>query len=247
MKLKVVKPKPKYYKISYAMLSNLLKEETMEENLPVEETVAEPKAQVKKETKSKFANKYDKLVDEAIRKRLIDESDREMKLLELQSLTDEEFDAYAEEVRAEQFLDISNEAEPPKQEENDIPKTEAELALAKIKQSGPIIGDFSDMSNVKVDTSFSGGGNETRSLSDIKSKLDMSTFVGEDNLMDGAMEALANLMKPKTKVASKKTPMSDLKGLTKPIVHEQSQFKSEGKSMAELFSSMDWTTIGGSR
>lgn len=242
MKLKVVKPKPKYYKISYAMLSNLIKEEEeTTEKTPVEAPVV-----AEKPAETKFANKYDKLVDEAIRKRLIDESDREMKLLELQTLSDEEFEAYANEVHEEEFMDISNVEEKPKQE---VEMTEAEKALAKIKQTGAIIGDFSDLNNAKVDTSYSVGGSETRSLGDIKQTLDMSTFCGEDNLMDGAMDILASSLRQQQqkKVANVQSPMSNLKGLTKPIVHEQSQFKSDGKSMVELFSSMNWTTIGGSR
>ena len=90
MKLKIVKPKPKFYRISYAMLKNVTQKkvqpaEVQKNNVTVKQT-------------AKFADKYDKIVDEAVRKHLIDESDRETKLLELKSLSDEEFKQYEHQV-----------------------------------------------------------------------------------------------------------------------------------------------------
>ena len=235
MKLKVVKPKPKFYRISYAMLDNLLKKEK-----PVEQ---KKKVEMKKATVSKFADKYDKIVDEAIQKHLIDESDRETKLLELKSLSDKEFDDYANEVHSEVSMEVTNIAKENDSEDENL--TEAEKALRKIKQSGPIIGDFSkEIPTTTKTTSFGGG--DSRSLSDIKANrnLDISSY-NEETFMDNAMMDLSNKLKSrnnvKKEIVADKKPMSNLKGLTKPIVHESTQFN---KSLNDIFSNLDWTMGG---
>ena len=229
MKLKVVKPKPKFYRISYAMLDNLLKKEK-----PVEQ---KKKVEMKKATVSKFADKYDKIVDEAIQKHLIDESDRDMKLLELKSLSDEEFDNYVNEVHDEETINVTNIAEDSNQEKTEH-LTEAELALKRIKQSGPIIGDFGQDIPTTMNTG-SIGDSSSRSLSDIQAdrKLDMTGY-SEEKSMDDIMSNLSNTLNTKKKSVAKKKPMSDLKGLTKPIVHESKQFT---QSMSDIFSNLDWT------
>ena len=229
MKLKVVKPKPKFYRISYAMLDNLLKKEK-----PVEQ---KKKVEMKKATVSKFADKYDKIVDEAIQKHLIDESDRDMKLLELKSLSDEEFDNYVNEVHNEENINVTNIAEDSNQEKTEY-LTEAELALKRIKQSGPIIGDFGQDIPTTMNTG-SIGDSSSRSLSDIQAdrKLDMTGY-SEEKSMDDIMSNLSNTLNTKKKSVAKKKPMSDLKGLTKPIVHESKQFT---QSMSDIFSNLDWT------
>lgn len=224
MKLKIVKPKPKFYRISYAMLKNV----TQKKIQPVE--VQKNNVIVKQETK--FADKYDKIVDEAIRKHLIDESDKETKLLELKSLSDEEFEQYEQQVKQEENINVDNIVE--KEQDN---MTEAEKALARIRKSGPIIGDFSDESNVTVaSTGFSSS--ENRSLADIKAKrqLDVNSF-NEENLMDDALMHLGQKLQKKEQTANVK-PMGNLKGLTKPIVHENQQFKN---NISDIFSNLNWT------
>ena len=232
MKLKIVKPKPKFYRISYAMLDNLLQKEK-----PLKKETIEPKKTVLNKSVSKFADKYDKIVDEAIQKHLIDESDREMKLLELKSLSDEEFDNYVNEVHNEESINVTNVAEDSKQEETEH-LTEAELALKRIKQSGPIIGDFSQDTPTTMNAGSIGGSN-SRSLSDIQAdrKLDMAGY-SEEKSMDDIMSNLSNSFNTKKKTVANKKPMSDFKGLTKPIVHESKQFT---QSMSDIFSNLDWT------
>ena len=152
MKLKIVKPKPKFYRISYAMLKNVTQKkvqpaEVQKNNVTVKQT-------------AKFADKYDKIVDEAVRKHLIDESDRETKLLELKSLSDEEFKQYEQQVNQEENINVDNIAEKEQEQDN---MTEAEKALARIRKSGPIIGDFSDESNATVaNTGFSSSENRSK-------------------------------------------------------------------------------------
>lgn len=234
MKLKIVKPKPKFYRIKYAMLDNLF---IKEENKVISE---EPKQTI---SKTQFADKYDKIVDEAIQKHLIDESDRETKLLELKSLSDKEFDDYANEVHSEVSMEVTNIAKENDSEDENL--TEAEKALRKIKQSGPIIGDFSkEIPTTTKTTSFDGG--DSRSLSDIKANrdLDISSY-NEEIFMDNAMMDLSNKLKSrnnvKKEIVADKKPMSNLKGLTKPIVHESTQFN---KSLNDIFSNLDWTMGG---
>ena len=226
MKLKIVKPKPKFYRISYAMLKNVTQKkvqpaEVQKNNVTVKQT-------------AKFADKYDKIVDEAVRKHLIDESDRETKLLELKSLSDEEFKQYEQQVNQEENINVDNIAEKEQEQDN---MTEAEKALARIRKSGPIIGDFSDESNATVaNTGFSSS--ENRSLADIKAQrqLDVNSF-NEENLMDDALMHLEQKRKKKEQTANVK-PMGNLKGLTKPIVHESSQFKN---NISDIFSNLNWT------
>ena len=224
MKLKIVKPKPKFYRISYAMLKNVTQKkvqpaEVQKNNVTVKQT-------------AKFADKYDKIVDEAIRKHLIDESDKETKLLELKSLSDEEFEQYEQQVKQEENINVDN--IDGKEQDN---MTEAEKALARIRKSGPIIGDFSDESNATVaSTGFSSS--ENRSLADIKAQrqLDVNSF-NEENLMDDALMHLGQKLQKKEQTANVK-PMGNLKGLTKPIVHENQQFKN---NISDIFSNLNWT------
>lgn len=224
MKLKIVKPKPKFYRISYAMLKNVTQKKVQPAEVQKNNVIA-------KQT-TKFADKYDKIVDEAIRKHLIDESDKETKLLELKSLSDEEFEQYEQQVKQEENINVDNIDE--KEQDN---MTEAEKALARIRKSGPIIGDFSDESNATVaSTGFSSS--ENRSLADIKAQrqLDVNSF-NEENLMDDALMHLGQKLQKKEQTANVK-PMGNLKGLTKPIVHENQQFKN---NISDIFSNLNWT------
>ena len=45
----------------------------------------------------------------------------------------------------------------------------------------------------------------------------------------------------KKEIVADKKPMSNLKGLTKPIVHESTPFN---KSLNDIFSNLDWTMGG---
>ena len=64
------------------------------------------------------------------------------------------------------------------------------------------------------------------------------TGYSEEKSMDDIMSNLSNTLNTKKKSVAKKKPMSDLKGLTKPIVHESKQFT---QSMSDIFSNLDWT------
>ena len=252
MKLKVVKPKPKYYKISYAMLSYHLEKETPQEE---EQDVAE-KPVVKKAT-TQFATKYEKVVDMAITKGLVEEDERETKVLELQCLSEDDFDKYEKEVENAISMKVGsiNDKEP----EYDEDMTEAEKALAKIRATGsaPIMTDFSGASeDMLFDDEVSG----SRKLKDIKEDRmmaqvmaqNMGQVVGqtasqtESNLFassfENAMGDFANKLRNK-KTASAKTPMAGLKGLTKPIVVPQKQsFGYNGNTWADKLADLNWSS-----
>lgn len=241
LNLKIVKPEPKYYRISFAMLNNILLNKK-----PIVKTESNSAIEKRVEVESKFATKFDKMVDMAIKKNLIDESDREMKLLEVQTLSEEEFDKYAKEVESEVWMDINN-ADPSlsKEEEN---LTEAEKALRKIKKSGPVIGDFSQEVPTKSNNVDMSNYEEHRSLADIKADRLMESTVANltsesinGDLSEG-MEALKSSLASNTKqkkVANhKKNPMSDLQGLTKPVVQQSVSFR---KSLKDKFSDLGWS------
>lgn len=240
LNLKIVKPEPKFYRISFAMLNNVLFDKKTEEiKKPVEQQSN------KIEVESKFATKFDKIVDMAIKKNLIDESDREMKLLEVQTLSDEEFEKYAKEVEAEVWIDVNN-ADPSLSEEEEN-LTEAEKALRKIKKSGPVIGDFSQEVPSMATNISSSDFSERRSLADIKANRIMETQMGNltsesvnGDLSEGmdALKASLNASSKPKKVANRKNPMSNLQGLTKPVVQ---QSKSFGKSLKDKFSDLGWS------
>lgn len=248
MVLKVVKPKPKRFKISYAMLSNYVKQEEPK----IIKT--EPKVQ-KQEKKSSFASEYEKIVDEAIRKNLVDEDEREMKIVELESLSKEEFDKYVKSVKDEDFLDIQNLANDNDEDEN---LTEAERALKMIRGGGGggLIADLQTINNSSDDImdGFSASTHSgSRSLSSIKhSEFDVEDYnaFNEDkfvaDLLSGMKKtgALNNqevvVQKP---VEQKKelNSMSNLKGLTKPIVISDTQQTSSTNSLQDALNNIDWS------
>lgn len=249
MVLKVVKPKPKRFKISYAMLSNYVKQE--EQKI----TKIEPKVQ-KQEQKSSFASEYEKIVDEAIRKNLVDEDEREMKIIELESLSKDEFDKYVKSVKDEDFLDIQNLANDNDDDEN---LTEAERALKMIRGGGGggLMADLSTINNSSDDDIMDGFSASThsgsRSLSSIKhSEFDVEDYnaFNEDkfvaDLLSGMKKtgALNNqevvVQKP---VEQKKelNSMSNLKGLTKPIVISDTQQTSSTNSLQDALNNIDWS------
>lgn len=249
MVLKVVKPKPKRFKISYAMLSNYVKQEEPK-------TIkTEPKVQ-KQEQKSSFASEYEKIVDEAIRKNLVDEDEREMKIIELESLSKDEFDKYVKSVKDEDFLDIQNLANDNDDDEN---LTEAERALKMIRGGGGggLMADLSTINNSSDDDIMDGFSASThsgsRSLSSIKhSEFDVEDYnaFNEDkfvvDLLSGMKKtgALNNqevvVQKP---VEQKKelNSMSNLKGLTKPIVISDTQQTSSTNSLQDALNNIDWS------
>lgn len=247
MVLKVVKPKPKRFKISYAMLSNYVKQE--------EQKVIKTEPKVQKQ-KSSFASEYEKIVDEAIRKNLVDEDEREMKIIELESLSKEEFDKYVKSVKDEKFLDIQNLANDNDEDEN---LTEAERALKMIRGGGGggLMADLSTINNSSDDDIMDGFSASThsgsRSLSSIKhSEFDVEDYnaFNEDkfvaDLLSGMKKtgALNNqevvVQKP---VEQKKelNSMSNLKGLTKPIVISDTQQTSSTHSLQDALNNIDWS------
>lgn len=201
--------------------------------------------------KTKFANKFDRIVDMAIRKKLIDESDRELKLLEVESLSEEEFNKYEKTVEAEVYVDVSND-DP--NSSDDIELTEAEKALKKIRGGGG--SSYSGaIPGVSEGGAFSG---ETRTLSDIKEDRLMSTMGSQmsyesinGDLSEGMEVLKQSLSSTKTEATSvpkknivarhEENPMSNLHGLTKPVVQ---QSKSFGKTLKGMFEDMNWSMGG---
>lgn len=242
MKLKVVKPKPKYYKISYAMLSYHLQKDEPQQEIEEKVKVEQPKAV------TKFATKYDKLVDMAITKGLVEEDERELKTLEVQSLSDEEYEKYSQEV--EQAVSMKVASITDKEPEYDENMTEAERMLAKIRATGsaPIMTNFPTESDDGLFDDESG----SRSLADIKQDRIMAQAMGsmeiksdtvlETQLFEKAMDDLAQKLHSK-KTASVKSPMSGLKGLTKPIVVPQStQFGGGSNTLANKLANLNWSS-----
>ena len=253
MVLKVVKPKPKYFKISYATLSHHVKTES-----PKVIQTSSPQSTTKTEKKTTFASKYEKIVDEAIRKNLVDEDEREMKIIELESLSDEEFNAYVQSVKEEEYLDIQNLADDGEEDEN---LTEAERALAMLRRGGNldggIIGDFSSINDSYSDDVMDGFSASTqggsRSLASIKSE--NSEYNVEDYNAFNEDVFVADLLKGMKKTGAlnqqeevvvqqeepkKSNAMSNLKGLTKPIVTEAKPMMSSN-SLQDALNSIDWS------
>jgi len=242
MKLKVVKPKPKYYKISYAMLSYHLEKESPQEE--VKQDVAD-KPVVKKAT-TQFATKYEKVVDMAINKGMVEEDERETKVLELQCLSEEDFDKYEKEV--ENAVSVKIGSITDKEPEFEEGMTEAEKTLAKIRATGsaPILTDFSGTSEDMLLGDESSG---SRSLADIKQDrlmaqaMESMTIKNETQLLQDAMGDLANKLHKNKATANAKSPMSGLKGLTKPIVvPQQQQFGYRGNSLADKLAGLSWSS-----
>ena len=232
MKLKIVKPKPKYYKISYAMLSNHLQPQSQPQKTS---SIPQPQKSIQQEKKLNFVDEYEKIVDLAIRKGMVDEDEREIKALELRALSEEDFETYKQQVQNE----VSAKIETLDEEEDDN-LTEAEKVLAKIRKSGPIIGDFT---NVNQPSTYDTGGFDsgTRSLKDIGSKkLDYTNIKSEEQLMQETMEDISAKIQ-KQIVAKRKNPMANLKGLTKPIVQQQSQFEYGRNGLANKLSDLNWS------
>src|SRR5574344_1307775 len=220
------------------MLKNVLAKK--EKAIKNDSVVSKPKA-VKSNIK---LNKYEKIIAEAVQKQLLDESDKDMKMIELQALSDEEFNDYVKEVHASENISVTNiSADKVKKEE--VKMTAAVKALFELRQSGSAIGDFSNSESIStIDSSFSG----SRSLASVKQErsLDVDNDFfdnqGNDKSMDMLVESLSNSITKPVKTASvEKKPMSNLHGLTKPIVQTSKPFKS---SLNDLFNEVNWT-IGG--
>ena len=231
----MVKPEPKFYRIAFATCKDIVKKQ-----------VVEPKKQTSSNTvETKFANKYDKIIAMAIQKNMLEESDKDIKMIELQSLSESEFDNYVKEVESASAVNVSSVKEDVAEDEN---LTEAEKALRKIKQTGPILGDFSDMdAPTTADISFDGG-SEKRSLSDIRQQrmIDNAGASMDSDSIEGGLSLGLEQLKNSMEVSKQKkaslanSPMKNIQGLKKPIVVVDDSLN-KNNSLQDLFGNMKWS------
>ena len=236
MKLKVVKPKPKCYRISYAMLRNPF--------IKYARTIQQHKSSVLSQSKPK--DKYDALIMEMIRKNIIDESEVEIKRIELESMSESDFNDYVNEIKAENHVDITSEEQEEKkpmtkQEREDL---EAEQALARVKNGGPIFGDFSN-NTIDVMDDFDDSG--PRSLSAIKDN-QLYDIPDMEGMKINEQELMHNLVRIGSAKLHHERPgvntMSNLHGLTQPIQQpSKPTFMNGGQTLSQTLESF-WTRGG---
>jgi preprotein translocase subunit YajC len=131
---------------------------------------------------------------------------------------------------------ISSMINEQKSEDDEEDLTEAEKALRKYKQDNGVIDD--------IVPSDSG----SRSLKSLKSmKNDLNDFTEDGISLEGSLDELKQNIKhvsASKKVVASKSSMSNLKGLTSPIVYHQSEF---APSMKNMFDDLGWTTLSNTR
>ena len=232
----MVQPEPKWYRISYAMLKNAIKKPKVRRNASVSNAIN------KRLPKDKFGN----AILLALEKHMIDEDDIEIKLLELQTMSEEDFNAYMQELKQADNIVATNAAQELENQDTSN-MTEAEIMLAKVKNGGAVIGDFSNMDNVHSIPNDIAVENEQRSLADIQSdrKLDLEMEYATLNAnstkasIDDCVAAVQQMRKTTAKqqpMPTQQNSMSNLKGLKTPIVQPPHKM-----NMAELFSDFKWS------
>ena len=231
----MVQPEPKWYRISYAMLKNAIKKPKVRRNASVSNAIN------KRLPKDKFGN----AILLALEKHMIDEDDIEIKLLELQTMSEEDFNAYMQELKQADNIVATNAAQELENQDTSN-MTEAETAYYAINELIKL-GDFSNMDNVHSIPNDIAVENEQRSLADIQSdrKLDLEMEYATLNAnstkasIDDCVAAVQQMRKTTAKqrpMPTQQNSMSNLKGLKTPIVQPPHKM-----NMAELFSDFKWS------
>lgn len=192
------------------------------------------------------------LINKAISKHIIDESDREIELVTLSSMSKEELEDYRINLNNESDDDVED-VNPEKFTEINSNKnlSEAEKMLLKIRHGGPVIGGFvednNDYSNNNINDIDS---HESRDLSSIKAATindrNIENFKTEDTGLSSYLDSLYEDNKQIQKTASLEKPkgLQNLHGLKKPIIQQTKQFS---KPMLEQVKEIEWTTLFASR
>ena len=211
--------------------------------------------------KEKVANE---LVDLAISKGMIDADDKDLEIVKLSSLNDEEMRIYEQDVI--NFSDDGNIVELANEAETDddyAGLTEEEIEAKKMLGSLRLKGSAPSVPQVAKSSA------ESRNLSEVKydsANVDPRTFTNNQNELEESLASyLGNIP---DNVETKATASSDVKksrkaiqrhaglheqkslpgfenlqGLTKPLVMGSSeQFKSSN-SISDMFKDLNWTTI----
>jgi hypothetical protein len=198
------------------------------------------------------------LVDLAIAKGMVEKDDLEFEIQVILSMDDNQIEEYKTKV-----LSFQNDGEVTSTFEavEDKNLSEAQKALNKIKGNGGkgIIGDFSKMNNnspveTYTESYSTNSSDEKRTLAELRdSKV---TFANQKPILsfeDQFVDILSSRVDQNTvsnpfqeKVANRSLPgFENLQGLTKPLVVNKPMMQNPTNTgLKELFSSLDWTTLG---
>lgn len=209
--------------------------------------------------KEKVANE---LVDLAVSKGMIDEDDKDLEIVKLSSLNDDEMRQYEQDVinysDDGNIVELANETES---EEDYTGLSDKEIEAKKMLGSLKLKG--SAPSTPAADTS----GSNSRNLSEVKydsANVDPRTFTNNQHEFEESLEGLLSGIKTDNSTVSnddttvakkaikrhasiaeqKSLPgFENLQGLKKPLVMGSSeQFKSSN-SIGDMFKDLNWTTI----